>query len=251
MNINILDGQVPDQLKTQVWEYIQDQTWYVKYKKDSSVVPFVPRIDGLDYPRTNPIAQYGTKMSRTLLASDEKHLQLKHPVIYSLWQTINTALGGGYTITGVPETAPQMKFAEWQPKSLVSGLEPGWRVYTNGQATEDIKHSQGIHRDNPNLNDDNAYTILYVANLEWYPSWFAECVYYGEDPDNQVGDHQHLQQDSDAQQRNFRIGWSQQIVSPVPGRIIAYDSRTLHTTRPAATWAKTTRVTIAFRARQN
>jgi hypothetical protein len=42
MNINILDGQVPDQLRAQVWEYIQDQTWYAKYKKDSSIVPFVP-----------------------------------------------------------------------------------------------------------------------------------------------------------------------------------------------------------------
>jgi hypothetical protein len=39
------------------------------------------------------------------------------------------------------------------------------------------------------------------------------------------------------------------IVSPVPGRIIAYDGRTLHTTRPASIWAPVPRITLAFRAR--
>ena len=36
---------------------------------------------------------------------------------------------------------------------------------------------------------------------------------------------------------------------PIPGRIIDYDGRTLHTTRPAAIWANEIRKVIAFRVR--
>lgn len=249
MNIKIIDGAIPSELRQNVWEYLLDQQWYVKFKQGGQVVPFTPRTDGYDFPNKNPIAIHGTKMSRALLASDEKYLKAKHPVINSLWEHINASLGNLYTIRGIPENAPQTMYPEWVARTLIPGLDPGWRVYTNGQAQEDIKHSHGIHRDNPNLDDDTSVTILYIANPEWYPSWFAECVYYNEDPNNQVGDHQQLQTDVDAQQRNFKIGWSQEIISPVPGRIICYDSRTLHTTRPAALWAKTIRVAVAFRAR--
>jgi hypothetical protein len=46
------------------------------------------------------------------------------------------------------------------------------------------------------------------------------------------------------------MGWSNKIVSPVPGRVVVYDGRTLHTTKPAAIWAKDLRKVIAFRVRK-
>jgi hypothetical protein len=126
-------------------------------------------------------------------------------------------------------------------------LSDGWRVYTNSQYQETIKHSHGVHRDTPDLNDDTTATILYVANIEWYPSWFGEIVYYS---DSVTGDTQQYQiADSGAQNRKFDLGWAEKIVSPVPGRIIVYDGRTLHTTRPASIWAPGPRITLAFRAR--
>jgi hypothetical protein len=132
-------------------------------------------------------------------------------------------------------------------KTAIEGLEPGWRVYTNGQYQEPIKRSHGIHRDSPDLDDPTQATILYVANLEWFPSWFAEIVYYDSES---TGDHQQFQiVDEDAQRRDFNLGWANKIVSPVPGRIICYDGRTLHTTRPAAAWAKEPRITLAFRVK--
>jgi hypothetical protein len=41
------------------------------------------------------------------------------------------------------------------------------------------------------------------------------------------------------------------VVSPKPGRIMVYDGRMLHTTRPSAVWATDLRKVIAFRVRKN
>ena len=242
MNIKIIDNAVPQLLREQVWDYLQDQTWHIQYKQDKSVDTYVPSQDGLDYPHTNALAVHGTTMARIAFAADGKYLKAKHGIINTLWESINAALGGSYELTGYPEGMP----GNLQAITAIPGLEAGWRVYTNAQYQENIKHSHGIHRDTPDLNDATTATILYVANLNWYPSWFAECVYYS---DRATGDQQQFQTvDADAQRRNFDLGWAEQIVSPKPGRIIAYDGRTLHTTRPAAMWAAEPRVTVAFRA---
>jgi len=246
MNIKVIDNTVPLELRTSVWEYILNQTWYIKYKQDSSIDSYIPNKEGIDIPNKNPVATGGTTLARTPFAKDVHYLKAKHRIIYNLWEVINKSLGNQYEITGYTEGMPVPSNFK-HIKTLVPGLTDGWRVYTNCQYQENIKHSHGIHRDNPDLSDSSSVTILYVANLEWYPSWFAECVYYNDDV---TGDVQNFQgKDIDAQQRNFNLGWAQQIVSPVPGRIICYDSRTLHTTRPAAIWAPGPRVTIAFRAR--
>lgn len=245
MNINIIDDAIPIELRQQVWDYLQHQTWHIQYKHDKSVESYVPQQDGLDFPHRNPLAVHGTTMARIAFAADGKYLKAQHNVINQLWESVNSALGGAYELTGYPEGMP----GDLQARTAIPGLDAGWRVYTNAQYQENIKHSHGIHRDTPNLNDAATATILYVANLVWYPSWFAECVYYS---DRATGDAQQFQQvDADAQRRNFDLGWAERIVSPVPGRIIAYDGRTLHTTRPAATWATEPRVTVAFRARLN
>jgi hypothetical protein len=243
MNIKIIDDAIPSALREQVWNYLLDQTWHIEYKKDKSVETYVPRKDGLDFPHKNPLAVHGTTMARIAFAADDKYLKAKHSIITTLWESINQTLGDNYELTGYPEGMP----GNLQAKTAIPGLKAGWRVYTNAQYQENIKHSHGIHRDTPDLNDATTATILYVANLNWYPSWFAECVYY---LDRATGDQQQFQTvDADAQRRNFDLGWAEQIVSPKPGRIIAYDGRTLHTTRPAAIWAAEPRVTVAFRAR--
>jgi len=247
MNINIIDNAIEPELQTAVWQYLLNQTWYMQYKQDASIDAYIPSEHGLAVPNQNPISAGGTFLARAPLAKDVHYLKARHTLLHTLWLKINHALGNGYELTGVPEgiNLPD-DFAP--PRSIVPTPDSGWRVYTNAQYQENIKHSHGVHRDNPNLDDATSATILYVANLEWYPTWFAECVYYN---NQNTGDTQQFQvSDSAAQRRNFDIGWASQIVSPVPGRIIAYDGRTLHTTRPAAIWAPVPRVVVAFRARQ-
>ena len=248
MNIQIIDNAINDELRKEVWDYIATLPWFTKFKLDNTLCEFTPSTDGYETVYNDPRATHGITMARTALAADRHMLKAKHKPIYELWSAINSSLDNKYDISGYPEGVPQDSLPEWQAKTAVPGLSHGWRVYTNGQYNENIKHSHGIHRDTPNLNDDTSVTILYVANLEWYPSWFGEVVYYDDKVDS--GDHQQFQVgDAEAQRRNFSLGWAQQIVSPVPGRITVHDGRQLHTTRPTAIWSKTPRVTLAFRAR--
>jgi hypothetical protein len=247
MNIKVIDDAVPKLLREQVWDYLKQQPWHIKYKNTDCIESFVPAKDGFDVPNQNPLSVNSTAMARTALAGDEKYLRAAHKPIYALWEIINSTLGNQYSITGTPEGVHLPNTVDPLPRTAFTDMERGWRVYTNVQYQENIKHSHGVHRDTPDLDDNTTATILYVANLAWYPSWFAECVYYS---DRATGDQQQFQTvDADAQRRQFDLGWAQQIVSPVPGRIIAYEGRTLHTTRPAAVWATEPRVTIAFRVR--
>ena len=191
-------------------------------------------------------------MHRACFASDEPSLKKNHPIIWKLWQSINLALGDRYVIEGYPEgmAVPESDPFWTAPATENPELEQGWRVYANGQLDETIKRSHGVHRDTIDLNDNQSRTILYVANLEWYPTWFGECVFYPDDPNGVSGDTQQFQKGY-GQSRDFKVGWMDdgKIVSPVPGRIIDYDGRTLHTTRPTAVWAPDIRKVIAFRVK--
>lgn len=254
VDVNVYDNLIPDELKKEVWTYINNQTWYATWKPMAQRMhQYVPaNVPGAFIPGTNARLP-SMWMHRTCFASDDYSLERDHPLIWKLWCEINRRLGDKYTITGnwedmshTPEDHP-----DWQPPATQDpNLEPGWRVYTNGQLNEFVKRSHGIHRDTVDITDDTTRTILYVANLEWYPSWFAECIFYPDDPFGESNDHQQFQKGV-GQSLNFNVGWSDEgkIVSPVPGRIIDYDGRTLHTTRPTAVWANEIRKTIAFRVR--
>lgn len=253
-NVTVIDNKVPDELRQQVWEYLKDQVWHVSYRTRpglDGVKFFVPRKDTYNFPAKSSQSIAGVQMPRTLLASDDVSLAANHPLINELWGHINLALGGDLEITGSPEGSAADRHPDWIATSSVPGLAPGWRVYTNAQPNEKIKRSHGVHRDNKDLSDETSMTILYVVNPVWYPTWFGECVYYSEDTAGETGDHQQFQSAvSSSQARDFNVGWPKQIVSPVPGRIIAYDSRNLHTTRPAAEWCTEMRIVVAFRARR-
>jgi hypothetical protein len=251
--IEILDDAIPLDLRTQVWEYLADQTWFVRPMKSASLQKtksetefFIPSKDGWDYCEKFGTSKYGCSTPRTLLAVDEYYLKTKHKIIGTLWKSINQALGNKYEITGEPEGMSIDNMPEWKPRTAVPGLTAGWRVYTNGRPKEPFYNQYGIHRDNINLDEEGTFNILYCANLEWYPTWFGECVFYG---DEVTGDTQQFQKEAYNQSRGFNVGYPTQIVGSVPGRLIVYDSRILHNTRPASNVSNGMRVTIAFRCR--
>lgn len=255
VDVQIHDNLIPIELRKEVWTYINNQKWYGSWKRPPIYTSEYVPSQGSFMKESHRIASLRMPtmwMHRACFASDEASLKKNHPILWDLWCKINSSLGNQYTITGSDEDMRLGIDDGWKPPLPEDpNLPPGWRVYANGQLDESIKRSHGIHRDTIDVNDDTTRTILYVANLIWYPSWFAECVFYPDDIDNVTGDHQQYQKDF-GQSRNFNIGWTDQgkIVSPVPGRIINYDGRTLHTTRPAAIWAPDIRKTIAFRVRK-
>ena len=258
VDVKIYDSVIPDSVRQEVWKYINKQKWYATWKVVRPyMTSYIPEEEGFmdDSHKIMSLRLPTMWMHRTCFASDESSLEKNHPVIWELWQRINLALGNKYTITGCPEDMALWPedHQDWKaPSTQDPNLEQGWRVYTNGQLDESVKRSHGVHRDTVDETDDQTRTILYVANLEWYPTWFSEIVFYPDDPAGLTGDRQQFQgQHKLGQERGFKIGWADEgkIVSSVPGRIIDYDGRTLHTTRPAAIWSRDIRKTIAFRVR--
>lgn len=256
LDVQTYDHVIPEDQRKEIWEYINKQKWYATWKPIGiRMYEYTPsNVPAGFIPGTNTRSP-SMWMHRTCFASDEASLKKDHPIIWNLWEKINNHLGNQYTITGndedmscVPEDNPN-----WQPPTpLDANLKAGWRVYTNGQLNEHVKRSHGIHRDTVDLADTTSRTILYVANLEWYPSWFSECIFYPDDHAGVTNDYQQFQENFSHQSLKFPVGWADEgkIVSPVPGRIIDYDGRILHTTRPTAIWAKEIRKVIAFRVRK-
>lgn len=258
MNVHTIDNFIPDSFRKEVWNYIQSQIWHVTWKKqlfDYQNYDYVPSQETnwikLNSAKTSP-SMY---MPRSCFSSDEDNLEKNHPILFKLWKEINSVLGNQFSVKGMPEGTIMEILNDplWEPPIPADPtLSNGWRVYANSQPNEIIKRSHGVHRDSIYLDDDRYYTLLYIANLEWYPSWFAENIFYPDDLDS-TGDTQQFQGVVKGNQsRNFPIGWADngKIVSPRPGRLILYDSRTLHTTRPSAIWAKEDRKAIVFRLKK-
>jgi len=252
-NLNVIDNAVPDELRQRVWDYLTAQQWFVPYRGTKPFTQlFVPKEIGYTFFYDKPrLYNEGIMMPRCALAPDIVTLEERHPLIAELWQQINQALGGDLVIEGHPEGMNVDQMEGWDPTPKVTGLVPGYRVYTNAQPYEKIKRSHGIHRDNPDLSDEKSMSVLYVVNPEWYPSWYAENIFYENDFEGETKDHQQFQAPSRvAQDRGFNLGWAERVVSPKPGRIIAYDGRYLHSTKPAAEWAPDMRIVVVFRVRR-
>lgn len=248
VDVNVYDGAIPEDLRKEVWEYINSQEWLATWKGyqpyNSTYVPANETFMAKSH-KIMSVRMPNMYMHRCGFARQENELKTNHPVIGQLWDLINEQLGNRYDINGPAEDITLLE----HPDTPGDTVGKGWRVYCNAQMDESIKHSHGAHRDNKDVNDPYTRTILYVANLEWYPTWFAECIYYPDDTEGTTGDTQQFHKKFGGQARGFPVGWAEQIVSPVPGRIISYDSRTLHTTRPAAIWAESMRKVVVFRVR--
>jgi hypothetical protein len=251
--VRTIDDAIDNNFRALVWKYIQNQPWTIAWKKYKGtelheLTEYVPALSHSFKKKVPPPPSMF--MPRAVFGSDEYTLKTHHPIIFDLWQKINQSLNNEFEIAGIPEGLPaEKREPKWAaPPTKDPNIKQGWRVYANSQPNEYYKRSHGVHRDQPNLDIDNTFTLLYIANPEWYPTWYAENVFYPDD--NTTGDFQQFQ--VGAQQREFGIGWGDnaKFVSPRPGRIILFDSRQLHTTRPSAIWAKEDRKAIVFRLRK-
>jgi hypothetical protein len=248
-NISVHDGLINKSMQEKIWEYLQVQEWHTAWRPEPrEFFKFSPSAD----PRTWLMPLVHTResvMHRTVFSSDEPGLMKDHLPVYLLWKEINRRLDNQFELTGEPEYM-QEPVNDQAPGTIDANLAPGWRCYANGVHNSDIMGPGYIHRDTINLADANSITMLYVANLEWYPSWAAEIRYYPNDPDGSTGDCQQFNTKGQ-QQRGFNIGWLDygRIVSPVPGRVIVYDGRCLHATGASRTPLAYPSIKIAFRAR--
>jgi hypothetical protein len=236
--VKAFDDLVDDDLRWRVWEYIQHQEFHatrkdIPYPDPGNQILYKP-IDGKkEYMDESVPSVNNQYMHRCIFGADETELTNDHPIILELWNKINSKLGNQFVIDGDPEGMAV------KPMRLA-------RVYVNAQMDETIKRSHGIHRDTIELDNDRNFTLMYIANLEWYPTWMAENIFYADD--ETTGDNQQFQKGF-GQSRGFGVGEPFALVAPKAGRVILYDGRTLHTTKPTATWAEQMRYAVIFRVR--
>jgi len=247
-DIQVHDGLVPKDFQKELWEYLREQTWHVFWLAQKETPGRLDRFKPKDgyWARAWPVWPRAG-FHRCCIATDENTLKDRHPIISTLWETINAGLDNQYEITGNPE---EMYDREYSSKYGVDG--EGWRVYVNGTVGQINAGTWGPHRDTPNLEDDTSVTIIYCLNLEWYPRFGGEFIFFPEDPDGSTGDHQQFNVGAQ-QQRGFNIGWADKgrLVSPIPGRILVYDGRCLHTTySPSTTSQSDPFWRVVFRARR-
>jgi hypothetical protein len=239
-SVDVIDDAIPQEMRLEVWNYIQNQKYHATrknlgYPNVGRVIYYVPAENKKEYLTEDIPSVNNQYMHRTVFGDSERDLE-SHPVILQLWNKINQTLGGGYRIAGDKEGIAD----NGNGKPVLS------RVYVNAQPEETIKRSHGIHRDTIDLNEERNFTLLYIANMNWYPTWMAENIFYS---DGETGDTQQWQR-GHGQSRGFNVGWPYKTVSPLPGRIIMYDGRALHTTKPAASWAPEHRYAVVFRIKK-
>jgi hypothetical protein len=256
--IQIFDNVVGPELHKELFEYINKQLWHqVWLPVPGELQVFRPNNHDTSWINAASITRK-LGQPRALLASDDTSLKKKHEPVWRLWQEINNILGGDYAITGIAEG---MHWKEYPcPKPEDPDLATGWRVYCNASMHDFVSGSGYVHRDNPELEDEDSVTILWVANPEWYPSWGGEIMFYPEDPNGATGDHQQFNAPAWTQRpgqspatRGFKIGWQDdgKMVTFRPNRLVVYDGRTLHSTSPTRhRYNSEPNQRIVFRARK-
>jgi len=250
-NIETHDNLISKTVRDNIWKHIQELQFHGGWDKEDPVqinYSLSSVKNPADWMLYKSIPRK-MKMHRSPLSSDEPGLKIASMPIYLLWMQLNKQLGNKYELTGNPEG---IYCPHNPPVPEDPNLSAGWRAYINLvynlQATGGLGYA---HRDTPlENNEDNTVTMLYVVNPTWYPSWGAEIKFYPNDDEGVTGDKQQFNTGI-GQTRGYNIGWLDQgkVVSPVPGRLIIYDGRCLHSTLPANGPIEIPSVKIAFRAR--
>jgi hypothetical protein len=238
LHYEIHDDVISPELHRKVWYYLQGLEHYAMFKnapdpKDRTVISYIPRDNKQEYYNKGIMGWNSQFMHRVSFGLTEQEIQLNHPTIFELWTEINSHFDNKFTIRGDAEDC-------WSKKDPCLMQ----RIYLNVQPKEEIKRSHGVHRDTSNIKQTDHFTLLYVPNLIWYPTWFGEMLFY--ENDNSLGDFQQFQKNQ-GQCREFGIGHPFVTIPTVPNRIVLWDGRMLHTTRPTAEWATQLRNSLIFR----
>lgn len=240
-DLTVIDNQIDPDLQNTVWQFLLDQEYCVNHY-DQNHSNWYPRQDRWHVPRQHPAAL------RCPLAWDQDSLLKRAPEVHKLWLTINDLFDNRFIIEGVPESMNYMTgISPLQGITRANG-QPGapnsaWRVYADGMEKEYRARSKAVHRDNPWMDQDQYYTLVYFANPEWHPQLYGETLFHGDTAD--TGDFTgKYEQD---QPRNFPIGDVENVVAPRPGRIMAWEARYLHQIKPAAVYAPENLLAISFR----
>ena len=269
--IIVYDDLIDDKLHKAVYDWGQSVSWYTMWLAATSIkgmeqaVPmneYIPSKHGNYNNRhiLGPVNDLSalhklTKfvMYRHPVGWDDESCELRSPVIWDLWSKINKHFfDGNATLDGIKEPCGGLRGPEpfydgedFYKKHDVPFNNNEWSSMLNARTVEifdtEIGNRVGqYHKDTaPEHKDsDKHFTVLYVANREWYPDWGGELTYFNGG-------------DTGAKhwRRGYDLGWPCKVVGHKPNRIMIYRHDQIHNTAPPKPNAPEMTQKIAFRVR--
>tara|TARA_B100001093_G_C26650850_1_gene937411 strand:+ start:183 stop:1019 length:837 start_codon:yes stop_codon:yes gene_type:complete len=271
-DFQIFDGIIGEELHREVYDWIQGASLYTKWigienenRTIQTINEYVPALDG----KTSSKHIFGTDTAISNMVDLFRFTMYRHPIgwddastcyfstpVYKLWNTINEKLlnGKGSLDEGLKEginglTGFKRYYKNGEdyytkygvPRNKVGNL---FVSYINARSSDPMsndrigKRSGQMHRDtDPRAKpEDPYYSVLFIANKEWYPTWGADLIYYD---DADTG--------SKHWKRGYDLGWASKVVSNVPGRIVIYKHNITHSTMAPRIDADEMSLRVAFR----
>jgi hypothetical protein len=246
--VTYYDDIISEDVRDSMYEWSQSVPYYAGFAMADADVPKFDFIPNVDDHKVSQLARRA--LYRHPVASTMEEFNNRNDVqpIRDLWDQINNTVFGGRASweDGIPEghpglIGPDMMFSDpagsYANKYNLSHKRiktAGWTMYLNARAAiiggrmkpltnqEDVDGA--IHRDTSNDKDSHRYpktgmyTVLYVVNKHWLPSWRGEVQYFGEEDSGET----HWK-------RGWNLGFPDTIVGNKPGRVIIQESEATHT----------------------
>ncbi len=249
--VKVYDNLIDAETHKKVFDWGQSVSWYCKLiVEDSSFInEYIP--DG-----PNPLHHHkrmAPTMYRHPISWSTQSLRERNEIVYDLWQKINKLIfNDKASVDGIPESIAGLIGQKNYFKDGKNFFEKydcppvakGFTAYLNARAAVpagnvEIGDKVGqIHRDTGAGYEGSKkhFTVLFISNLEWKPSWGGEYMYFGDSDEKDT----HWK-------RSYSVGYADQIVGNKPGRIIIYPHDLTHKTLPPNGSASDKSQRIAFR----
>jgi hypothetical protein len=268
--VEFYDDLIDNEVSDEIYNYCQTISWYHKwYGLDvetnhctRKLNEYIPAQDGNAVHRhilSQEAALHG--LMQLLQFSSYRHplgwntqsLEERNPLIWSLWCTINDKLFQGKgDLEGIGDKVDGLRVGNHFFKDQIDFYEKygvprdkdRWTTYFSARASEPIglakvkKQYKEIHKDTCLGWYGDYYTVLYVVNRNWNPTWGGEIVFYGDD---YTGDCH--------RKGKYDIGWPTNIIGNRQGRVIVYRHHDIHKANPPSSNADEMTQRIAFRVR--
>lgn len=229
------DDLIPEDIHNAVYEYLQDVMWHSEYRH-------IPHASVRANQAASDLIPYLTMKTVYSCVFGKSYEDIKeHLPIVELFDYINKNLfDDKFILAGKPlGTVPFSDVSEMEVDDFNAEKQhEGHLAYMHAEGFETVKRTRVPYRDwdNTSIEDDGYYTIAFVANKEWNPVWHAEMFFYR---DHAKG----------TPKQGCGIGEVNKFITNIPGRVILYDSRVLHNSKPTGTLANEIAQRVYFRVK--
>ena len=263
----IYDNIIDSTLHKELYDWGQSVSWYTsvissdpKQEFNFPIQEYNPQLMGNHVTRADtPQEHKGQILSlyRHMIGWSNESVKERNPLVYDLWTNINDKVFSGKgKLDGMKEGhkgihGPKSNFIDqinFYDKYNVPKHVKKFTCFLNARHFPDIPRGLGrgkvgqrmgqLHKDSDNSISDKYFTVLYILNQEWRPTWDGVLEFYS----NEFTGDKHWKHE-------YNIGWPEKISANVPNRVIVFPHDQIHLTRPPKANAPEMTQKIAFRCK--